>query len=165
MYKLHIACLLILLSVLPPSVQAQHTLATLFLIERVAKEKEPTCKLAMVSIRKSQEENYAYLTWRCGEQEVRVDVNEYDSVEDAHIAPNSLMTADPRERTQLKSVGDEAYLLGEGLYVKGRFNVIFRKGKVRMNITAQSSDMAQRFAKHFADSLSAAQQIAEGDGE
>ena len=157
MYQLPVACLLMLLSVLPPPARAQHSLSTLFLIERVAKEKEPTCKLAAAFIRKSREENYAYLTWRCGEREVRADVNEHDSVEAARITPNSLMTADPRGVTRLKGIGDEAYLLGEGLYAKGRFNVIFRKGKVTMNVTAQSSDTAQRFAAHFADSLSAAQ--------
>jgi hypothetical protein len=165
MYKLLATSLVMALSVLPPSAQAQHTLSTLCLIERVANEKEPTCKLATIYIRKSHQENYAYLTWRCGEQDVRVDVNEYDSKEDARITPNSLMTADPRVGTRLKSIGDEAYLLGEGLYVKGEFNVIFRKGTVRMNVTAQSSEMAQRFAKHFADSLAAAQQVAGGDGE
>jgi hypothetical protein len=139
------------LSLLPPSAQAQHTLSTLSLIERVANEKEPTCKLAMIYIRKSQQEDYAYLTWRCGEQEVRVDVNEYDSIEEARITPNSLMTSDPRGVTQVRSIGDEAYLLGEGLYGKGKFNVIFRKGKVSMNVTAQSSDLALRFARHFAE--------------
>jgi hypothetical protein len=160
MYNLRTVPLLLLwLFPLSNLVQAQHSLATLSLVERVVKEKETTCGLVSAFVRKSQEENYAFLTWKCGEQEVRVDVNEYGSVEDAEITPNSLMTADPRGRTLLKSIGDEAYLLGEGLYVKGRFNVIFRKGKVRMNVTAQSSTVAQRFAKLFADSLPAAQQV------
>jgi hypothetical protein len=124
----------------------------------VIKEKEPACKLTQVSVRKNQDEYYAYLIWKCGEQEVRVDINEYSSVKDTEIRPNVLMTADPRRATPLKNIGDEAFLLDEGSYSKGTFNVIFRKGKVRMDVTAASADMAQRFARLFADALPAAQQ-------
>lgn len=157
MFTLRIASLLMILLVVLPLARAQHTLATLHLIERVAKEKEPMCKLSHISVRKNQEENYAYLIWRCDGQEVRVDVNEYDSVEDAKITSNSLTTADYRATTRLSGIGDEAFILGEGSYSKGRFNVIFRKGRVRMNVTAPSANMAQRFAKHFADSVPAAE--------
>jgi hypothetical protein len=68
------------------------------------------------------------------------------------------MTADPRRATPLKNIGDEAFLLDEGSYSKETFNVVFRKGKVRMNVTAASADMAQRFARLFADAVPAAQQ-------
>jgi hypothetical protein len=160
MWKLHMACLLTIPVLVPqPLAQAQHTLATLHLIERVAKDKEPRCNLAHISIRKNQEENYAYLIWKCDELEVRVDVNEYDSLEDVRITPKSLMTANFRLATRLSGIGDEAFFLGEGSYSKGRFNVIFRKGKVRMDVTAPSADVAQRFARHFADSLPATQQV------
>ncbi len=155
MSKFYIICLLLLCFFLQShSVQGQHTLATPSIFESVIKEKEPTCEQFSVFIRKNSEENYAYLIWKCGGQQVRVDVNEYDSVKDTEIIPNSLMTQDPREITRLKSIGDEAYLIGEGHYIKGIFNVIFRKGKVRVNVTAQSSTAVQHFAKLFADSLS-----------
>ena len=166
MWKLHVACLLTLTVLVPPPLaQAQHTLATLQLIEQVAKDKEPTCSLAHRSITKNHEENYAYLIWKCDEQEVRVDVNEYDSEAEVRITPKSLLTANFRLATRLSGIGDEAFLLGEGSYAKGRFNVIFRKGKVRMDVTAPSADVAQRFAKHFAESLPAAQQIIGGDAQ
>ena len=159
MWKLRVACLLMILVLVPlPLAQAQHTLGTLHLIERVAKDREPTCNLAHISVRKNQEENYAYLIWKCNEQEVRVDVNEYVSVEDVRITPQSLLTANFRLATRLSGIGDEAFLLGEGSYSKGSINVIFRKGKVRMDVTAPSADVAQRFARHFADALPAAQQ-------
>lgn len=165
MFKLRIACLpLLCFFALTNSVQAQHSLATLSLVERVVKEKEPTCRLVSVFVRKNQEEDSAFLNWKCDGQEVRVDVNEHGSVKDARC-PDLPMTADFRGCTALQGIGDEAHLLGEGSYMKGRFNVIFRKGKVRMDVTAQSSAAAQRFARFIADSLPASQQAAVGAGK
>ena len=159
MRNLRLFCLLMIMVWMPlPLTHGQHTLTTLHLIERVIKEEEPSCELTQVSVRKNQAENYAYLIWKCGEQEVRVDINEYSSVTDTQIRPNSLMTADSRRAAPLKNLGDEAFLLDEGSYSKGTFNVIFRKGKVRMDVTAASADLAQRFARLFADALPAAQQ-------
>ena len=157
-WLLCISCVLTLLLTASLPSQTQHTLETLHLIERGVKEKEPTCRLAHISVRKNQEENYAYLIWRCDEQDVRVDVNEYASVEEVKITPNSLITADARTITRLRGIGDEAFLLGEGHYSKGNFNLIFRKGKVLIDVTAPSAIMAQRFGTHLADSLPVAQE-------
>ena len=158
MRNLRLSRLLMLMIWVPvPLAHGQHTLTNLHLIEDVIKEKEPDCKLTQVSVRKNQNESYAYLIWKCGEQEVRVDVNEYSSVKDTQIRPTSLMTADSRRATPLKNIGDEAFLLDEGSYSKGTFNVIFRKGRVTMNVTAASPDMAQQFARLFADALPADQ--------
>ncbi|HKO96556.1 MAG TPA: hypothetical protein VJU86_06180 [Pyrinomonadaceae bacterium] len=165
MWNVQVAFLLTLVLAPLPLAHAQHTLATPHLIERVVKDKEPSCKLAHVSISKNQKENYAYLIWKCDEQEVRVDVNEYDSAEDARITPKSLLTANFRSPTRLSGIGDEAFLLGEGSYSKGRFNVVFRKGKVRMDVTASSADMAQRFARYFAEALPAAEQTIRRDAK
>src|SRR4030095_9749105 len=116
-YKLRFYFLLMMLTSAPVLLaQAQHTSEIPHLIERAVKDKEPDCKVTHISVRKNQEENYAYLIWKCGEQEVRVDINEYSSEEETRITENSLRTADFRLATRLKDIGDEAFLVGEGSY-------------------------------------------------
>jgi hypothetical protein len=141
-----------LLLLLTPSALAQQSLSISHLLECTIKEKEPTWNLVSVMARKNGEENYTYFRWKYDGQEIAVHVNEYE--EEAQIRTNSLLTAAPRERTRLKDIGDEAYLLSGSPYDRiPRFDVVFRKGKVRITIEAGSPEVAKRMARYLANAL------------
>ena len=141
-----------LLLLFAPLAWAQHSLSVPAMVERTIKEKEPSWNLVSVMVRKTNEENYSYFVWKYDEQEVGIRVNEYK--EQARFSPNSLLTAAPRERTLLKGIGDEAYLLSGSPYDKvPKFDVVFTKGKVIIGIQARSPEVAKRIAAYLADVL------------
>lgn len=141
-----------LLLALTPSARAQHSLSVPAAVERAVKEREPSWSLVSVMVRKTGEENYSYFRWKGEGQEVGVHVNEYE--EPARISPNSLLTAAPRERTLLKGVGDEAYMLSSSPgYPTPRFDVVFTKGKVRITVEAGTPEVAKRIAAYLSDAL------------
>ncbi|HZI20170.1 MAG TPA: hypothetical protein VEY09_16415 [Pyrinomonadaceae bacterium] len=141
-----------LLLLLTPLAWAQHSLSVPDRVERAIKEKEPSWNLVSVMVRKTKEENYSYFRLKYEEQEVGIHMNEYEVP--TQISPNSLLTAAPRERTLLKDIGDEAYLLSSSPYGRAsRFDVVFRKGKVRISIEAGSAEVAKRIATYLADAL------------
>jgi hypothetical protein len=152
MKQMKLGCSLSLL-LLTSLVQAQHSLAVPVSLEHAIKERAPEWNLIFVSIRKSKEENNTHFRWKHEDQEVGVFVNEYESIE--RITPNSLLTQAFRKQEKIKGIGDEAYLLGPASYGARRVNVIFRKGKVHVDVEAPSIDVAQLFAKHLADALPA----------
>jgi hypothetical protein len=143
-------CLLLLLISLA---HAQHSLSVPFVLERAVKENIPEWTLISVHIRKTKEENNANFRWRREDQEVTIFVNEYNSTDEARITPQSLLTAATRGQARIQNIGDEAYLISPSAYADPRFDVIFRKGKVRISVEAASADIAERFAKHVADAL------------
>ena len=145
-------CLLLLLFLMAP-VQAQHSLSVPNALERAVKDNASEWTLIFVHIRKTSEEDNTYFRWKRDGQEVAVFVSEYRSIDEARITPESLVTAAPRRQAKVENVGDEAYLLSQSPYGAPRFDVIFRKGKVRVSVEAASADVARRFAKHLADAL------------
>lgn len=150
---------------LPALAQSQHSLSTACEIELVIANNEPAWNLSAVYVRKNNEDNNFTLRWRNGEQEVSVIVNEYQTPAEARVTPASLLTAAAREQRVLESTGDEAYLLGRVLTYETmvRYNVIFRIGRIRLNVEASSSESAQQFAKYLADALRAAEQLHAAD--
>lgn len=144
--------LLLLLSFMS-SAQAQHTLSVPSVIERAVKDNAPEWGLIFVHIRKTEEENNTTFRWRHQGHEIAIIASEHGSTEEARITPESLITAAPRTQTKVENVGDEAYLISQSPYGAPRFDVVFRKGKVRVSVEADSADFAQRLAKHLADAL------------
>jgi len=136
--------------ILTPFTQAQISLSIPDLIETAIKSKEPTWSL--VSVHARTKEGYAYSVWRHEAQQVGIHVNEYPE-EAPGITWTSLATAAPRERTELKDIGDEAYLIGSPNAHVPMFDVVFRKGKVLVHIEAGSAEMALHFAKLVAEVL------------
>jgi hypothetical protein len=157
MKQMNLGCSLLLL-LLTSLVQAQHTLAVPVSLEHAIKEHAPEWNLIFVSIRKSKEENNTHFRWKHEDREVGVFVNEYESIEESRITPNSLLTQAPRKQEKIEGIGDEAYLLGPASYGARRVNVIFRKGKLHVDVEAPSIDVAQLFAKHLADALPTAKE-------
>lgn len=147
---------LMLLTLMSP-VQAQHSLFVPISIERAVRENAPEWTLIFVDVRKTTEENSTNFRWKRENQEVAVFVSEHRSTEEARITPESLVTAAPRRQTKVEHVGDEAYLISPSPYGHPRFDVIFRRGKVRVSVEAASADVAKRMAKHIADALPDAQ--------
>ena len=136
---------LLLLLILSPFTQAQIIVSIPDLIETAIKLEEPTWSL--VSVHARTKEGYAYFVWRHEAQQVGIHVNEYPE-EVPGITWSSLATGAPRERTELKDIGDEAYLIGNSPYAHvPMFDVVFRKGKVLVHIEAGSAEMALHFAK------------------
>lgn len=144
------ACLVLILASLA---QAQHSLSVPFVLEDAIKKNIPEWTLTSVLIRKTKEENNANFRWKGEGQEVAIVLNEYQSTDEARITPGSLMTAAPRIQTEIQNIGDEAYLVSPSTYGEPRFDVVFRKGTVRISVEAASADIAQRFAKLIADAL------------
>lgn len=133
--------------------QAQHSLTIPIVLEHAIKKSEPEWALVFVSIRKSREENNTYFRWKRENQEIAAFVNEYESIVKTGITPNSVLTEAHRKLEAIRGIGDEAYLLGPADYGARRVNVIFSKGKVRVDVEAPSEEFARRFAKHLADAL------------
>jgi hypothetical protein len=145
-------CLILLLLLTAP-VQAQHSLSVPLSLERAVNENSPEWKLIVVNVRKTRAENNTSFRWKREDQEVAVFVNEYDSVEETHITPQSLLTQAARKQERIRDLGDEAYLLSAAQYGTPRFDIIFRKGKVRADVEAPSAALAEQFAKQLAAAL------------
>lgn len=143
----------LLLLILMSPVHAQHSLSVPIIIECAVKENAPEWSLIFVAVRKTTEEDSTNFRWKRENEEIAIFVNEYGSTEEARITPASLVTAAPRKQAKLEHVGDEAYLISQSSYGPPRFDVVFRKGKVRVSVEAASADVAQRMAKHIADDL------------
>ena len=136
---------LLLLLILAPVTPAQIGSSIPDLIETAIKSAEPTWSLVSVPVR--TKEGYAYFVWRHEAQQVGIHVNEYPE-EVPEITWTSLVTAAPRGRTELKDIGDQAYLIGNSPYGGvPMFDVVFRKGKVLVHIEAGSAETALHFAK------------------
>ena len=148
------ACLLLLLFVMPLA-QAQHTLSVPIVLERAVSTNLPEWTLTFVSVRKTAEENNSNFRWTRERQDVAIALSENASAEQARITQTSLLTAAPRHQTKLENLGDEAYLISPSPYGPPRFDVVFRKGRVRVSIEAPSPDVGRRFAEYIAAALPA----------
>jgi len=144
---------ILLLLILMSPAQAQHSLSIPIVLERAVKDNAPEWTLIFVHVRKTEEENNTSFRWRREGQEIAIFASEHRSTEEARITPESLITAAPRKQAKVENVGDEAYLISQSPYGAPRFDVIFRKGKVRVSVEAASADVAQRLAKYLADAL------------
>jgi hypothetical protein len=144
---------LFLLLVLAASVPGQQSLNVSASLERAIKDHAPEWTLASLNVRKTKEENNTSFRWKHEDQEVAVFVNECDSVEQARVTLNSNPTQAPRKREEIKGIGDEAIMAGSAPYGNQRVDVIFRKGKVRIDVEAPSAELAQRFAAYLAAAL------------
>jgi hypothetical protein len=144
------ACLVLVLASLA---QAQHSLSVPSVLEDAIKKNIPEWTLTSVLIRKTKEENNANFRWKGEGQEVAIVLNEYQSTDEARITPLALRKAAPRTQREMHNIGYEAYLVSPSAYGDPKFDVVFRKGTVRISVEAASADIAQRFAKLIADVL------------
>lgn len=136
--------------------QSQHSLSVPTVLEQLVSRNAPEWTLIFVIVRKTAEENHTNFRWKHETQEVAISLSENASTQQARIAEESLITAAPRQKTRLENLGDEAYLISPSHHGTPRFDVVFRKGKVRVSIEASSADVGLRFAKYIAAALPAA---------
>ena len=142
---------LLLLLIQTPFTQAQNIVSIPDLIKTGIKSEAPTWSL--VSVHARTKEGYTYFVLRHDAQQVGIHVNEY-AEQVPEITWTSLATAAPRERTELKDIGDEAYLIGNSPHAGvPMFDVVFRKGKVLVHIEARSAETALHFAELVAEML------------
>lgn len=146
--------LIVLLAVV--SAQSQHSLTIPARIERAIQKSEPEWRLIFVSVRKTGNENNSHFRWKRAAEEATVFVNEYESNATTGITPNSVLTASYRKLDAIKGIGDEAYLLGPAEHSPRKINIIFSKGRVRVDVEAPTEAVARQFAKHIARALPAA---------
>lgn len=121
-------------------------------IENAIKAKEPKFKLANKLLRNNQEQKYASLGWKSGEDIVSTTTYELASPQEAQEMLRKSINAPmsvPVQITKLTQLGDEAYM-STGLYAKeGETNLLLRKGNYFIIMTASSQGLAKRFARHI----------------
>lgn len=121
-------------------------------IENVIKVKEPKFKLAGKLLRNNEEMKHALLGWQSGEEIVSSTTYELASPQEAEEMLRKSINAPmsvPVQITRLTQLGDEAYM-STGFYAKeGKTNLLLRRGKYFIIMTASSQDLAKRFAKHI----------------
>ena len=120
-------------------------------IENAIKAKEPKFKLANKLLRNNQEQKYASLGWKSGEDIVSTTTYELASPQEAEEMLRKSLNAPmsvPLQITKLTQLGDEAYM-STGLYSKGEVNILVRKGNYFILMTGSSQGLAKRFAKHM----------------
>ena len=108
-------------------------------IENAIKAKEPKFRLAGKLLRNNQEEKYALLGWKSGEDIVSTTTYELASSQEAEEMLRKSINAPmsvPVQITKLTQLGDEAYM-STGLYSKeGETNLLLRKGNYFITMTA-----------------------------
>lgn len=139
------------------TVVAQDNTALFSRIENAIRQKAPNWKLEKMQISKNGK--YVYYRWKSGRSSVTVLMLAHTSSEE--VAKNFNAIVDDLEihglkmrmlRSSLQKLGDENYLW-EGYYDKKVTGVYFRKGKVIVNVSASSIEMAKQFALHVADEI------------
>jgi len=119
--------------------------------ENAIKAKEPKFKLAGKLLRNNQEQKYALLGWKSGEEIVSTNTYELASPQEAEEMLRKTLNAPvsvPLQITRLTQLGDEAYM-STGPYSKGETNLLVRKVNYFILMTATSQGLAKRFAKHM----------------
>ena len=120
-------------------------------IENAIKAKEPKFRLENKLLRNNQEQKYASLGWKSGEEIVSTITYELASPQEAEETLRKTLNAPmsvPLQITKLTQLGDEAYM-STGLYSKGEVNLLVRKGNYFILMTGSSQGLAKRFAKHM----------------
>ena len=146
---------LMLLSLAAAPVQSQHSLTIPGQIERAIQKSEPGWRLTFVSVRKTRDENNSHFRWKRESQEITAFVNEYETNITTGINPGSVLTASYRRLDGIKGIGEEAYFLGPAEHGDRKVNIIFSKGRVRVDVEAPTEELARRFAQHLAKALPA----------
>jgi hypothetical protein len=125
--------------------------------ENAVKAKEPKFKLASKLARKNRQENYVLQGWKSGQDLVSATTYELASANEAAALLKRTLSAPvsvPSQTINLTRLGDEAYLRVNSLYGKeGQTDLLFRKDNFVIVMSASSSGMAKRFAKHMADEI------------
>lgn len=121
--------------------------------ENAIKAKEPKFRLAGKLLRNNQEQKYASLGWKSGQDIVSTTTYELASPQEAEEMLRKTLNAPmsvPLQVTKLTQLGDEAYM-STGPYSKeGETNLLLRKGNYFIMMTASTQGLAKRFAKHMA---------------
>ena len=121
--------------------------------EKALKSKEPSFKRGHKSTEKRENSKYTTVEWTKGDDFVSVRNTEFASVEEAASAMTSALNvpkSQPRPRTKLTNLGDEAYIsVGYENYTQ----MIIRKDNVLILLSATSPKLAKRFARHLVDSI------------
>ena len=121
-------------------------------IENAIKEKEPKFQLANKLLRNNQEQKYATLGWKSGEEIVSTITYELASPQEAEEMLRKSMNAPmsvPIQITKLTQLGDEAYMSTSDYSKAGQTSLRFRKGNYFIVMSASSQGLAKRFAKHM----------------
>ena len=124
--------------------------------ENAIKAKEPAFKLVSKLVRNNQNEKYVLQGWQADREIVSATTYELASVEEAADTFGKYLKAPisgPVQTTKLTELGDEAFM-SQSIYAKeGQSNLLFRKGKFLIVMSASSPDLAKRFAKHMANEI------------
>jgi len=159
MKTMKILILLVLVLSTQPKVRSQDNSALMVQIESSIAKQEPRWK----PLRRSQTRkgDYRGMDWKSGKSYVSIFVAFYKSSEDAanHFkglpgffdGDGLIMTVLP---TTIPNLGDENYTW-EDRYDKRFKGVDFRKGKIVVHVNAPSIELAQRFASHIAEVITA----------
>lgn len=124
--------------------------------ENAIKAKEPTFTLKGKLLRNNNEEKYALLGWKSGEDFVSTSTYELASPEEAAEVLRKTLEAPmsvPLETIKLTQLGDEAYMSRWNQGKQDHVNLLLRKGKYFILMSASSQGLAQRFAKHLAGEI------------
>ena len=124
--------------------------------ENAIKAKEPTFRLTGKLGRNNKEEKYVLLGWKSGEDFVSTTTYELASPEEAAEMLRKTLDAPmsvPVQTTKLTHLGDEAYMSTSHYGKEGETNLLLRKGKYFIVMSASSQGLARRFAKHMAGEI------------
>ena len=124
--------------------------------ENAIKAKEPRFKLGSKLERNNPQEKYVLQGWQSDSELVSTTTYELASpVEAAEMLRKSLNApmSVPLQTVKLTQLGDEAYISQSHYGKEGKTNLLFRKGKYMIVMSASSPGLAKRFAKHLADEI------------
>lgn len=124
--------------------------------EKAIKAKEPTFRLTGKLRRDNNEEKYVLLGWKSGEDFVSTTTYELASPQEAAEVLRKTLEAPmsvPLETVKLTQLGDEAYMSRWNQGKQDDVNLLFRKGKYFILMSASSQGLAKRFAKHIAGEI------------
>ena len=154
-----------LLCTFAPIMNAQKSLSVDCTIEQAVREKEPGWNLAEVFVRKSSEEDYVRFQWKYNleltfaqapENEVSARVNEYESSSKAaEVLHHRVMMISVGSYSKAEGIGDEAFVLDINSFRKefSTSRILFRRGRVVIELETPSVEVAKHFAQSIADSL------------
>ena len=124
--------------------------------ENAIKANEPGFKLAGKHVSNNQENKYVLLGWKSDDDIVSTTTYELASAEEAAEYLSKSLKAPvsvPLQTTKLTGLGDEAYMSFSTYLKNGHTNLLFRKGKYVIVMSASKPDVAQRFAKLMASEI------------
>jgi hypothetical protein len=121
--------------------------------ENAIKAKEPKFKLVSKHMVKTHPEDSVLQGWKSDGDMVSVSTYELASPEEAAEKLRKTLEAPvsvPVQNIKLTQLGDEAYLSTNTYAKEGQTDLLFRKGKFLIVMSASSQGLAKRFAKHMA---------------